>query len=53
MICFPCFLLLLTGLKVGRFFYVENVTDNLLIELKSKKNNNIISYLTLFKINGI
>lgn len=41
-----------TSLKLGRFFYVENVTDNVLFEFSSLKKN-IKPYLTLFKINGL
>jgi hypothetical protein len=45
-------LTLFTSIKVGRFFYIENVTDDLLFEFEHKfvKTKN---YLTLFKLNGI
>ena len=39
-----------TSLKMGRFFYVENVTDNLLFKFQSH-NLELKSYLTLYKIN--
>lgn len=38
-----------TSLKMGRFFYVENVTDILLFNFKYF-NNEIKSYLSLYKI---
>ena len=40
-----------TSIKMGRFFYVENVIDNILFNFNM--NNNIVNYLTIFKINGI
>jgi len=36
-----------TSLKLGRFFYIENVTDNLLFKFNYKIKN----YLSLYKIN--
>ena len=40
-----------TSIKVGHFFYIENVTDNLLVEFRHKKIK-IINYLSLFKLSN-
>jgi hypothetical protein len=39
-----------TSIKVGRFFYIENVTDDFLFEFKHKTVK-IKNYLTIFKFN--
>ena len=41
-----------TSIKMGRFFYVENVTDKLIFNFKYN-NFEIKNYLTLYKINGL
>jgi hypothetical protein len=42
-----------TSLKMGRFFYVENVTDNLLFKFQSSSSSiELKNYLTLYKINS-
>jgi hypothetical protein len=40
-----------TSLKMGRFFYVENVTDNLLFKFQSY-DLELKNYLNLYKINN-
>jgi hypothetical protein len=41
-----------TSIKIGRFFYVENVTDKLIFNFKYN-DFEIKHYLTLYKINGL